>query len=238
MEADVWLSPAFPFDTLGKLEGKIAYPLKSFSEGIASTLYISNLDAMQNLITFSEECFRENPLSTDVTILGSFYRRFPEKFENLPTLPKDAQILRTSTNSDLSALLSSNYEKYGGVFDASTLGIHYTGIDPRNNWGFRTLFKTPDAPMDLTLTHFGISDNLPLLESKCFSSAIYSLHIHSKDERFFDTSSYVIRMIKISSFNQNEVRNEFGGMRSLLILGETFIIKLLLRVRNSVRSLN
>ena len=126
VEADVWLSPAFPFEILSRLEGKIAYPLKSSSEGIASTLYISELKSLQNLITFSEECFSENPFSTDVTILGSFYRNFPDIFENLPTLPKGARILRDFTNFELSNLLSANYEKYRGIFDASTLGIHFT----------------------------------------------------------------------------------------------------------------
>lgn len=237
VESDVWLSPAFPLDVLGKLQGKIAYPLKSLSEGIASTLFIGGLEVLQNLITFSEECFMENTFSTDVTILGSFYKNFPDKFENLPTLPKGAEILRDSTNLELSELLSTNFEKYGGIFDASTLGIHYTGIDPRNNWGFRTLFNTPDAPMDLKLAYFGIIDNLPFLEIGRFNSAIYSLHIHSKDERLFHTSSYQKRMRKISSYNQKEIRNELGGIRSILILGETLLIRLLLRIRNRARSL-
>jgi hypothetical protein len=235
VEADVWLSPNFPLDILESLKGKIAYPLKSPSEGIASTLYISDLSALHELITFCEKSFTKNPLSTDVTILGSFYRAFSGKFESLPTLPKGSEILRDSNNHELSDLLSANFEKYSGIFDASTLGIHYTGIDPRNNWGIRTLFKTPDAPMDLRKANFMIIDKLPYLENKGILTQIYSLHVHSKDEQLFHTNSYLKRLIKISSFSQLKTRHELSGFRSLFILGETFIIRSLIWIRNSAR---
>jgi hypothetical protein len=237
VEADVWLSPNFPLHILESLEAKIAYPLKSSLEGIASTLYISEFSLLRSLITFSEESFVENPYSTDVTILGSFYRNFPDKFENLPTLPKGAEILRDSKNRELSNLLSANFDKYSGIFDASTLGIHYTGVDPRNNWGFRTLFKTPDAPMDLRRAKFRIIEELPYLGTEGVLTEIYSLHVHSKDKRLFHRDSYLKRMIKISSFTQQKTINEFDGIHSFIILGKTFIIKILLRIRDSARAL-
>jgi len=222
---------------LESLEAKIAYPLKSSSEGIASTLYISELSVLRGLITFSEESFVENPYSTDVTILGSFYRNFPGKFENLPTLPKGAAILRESKNQDLSDMLCANVEKYSGIFDASTLGIHYTGIDPRNNWGVRTLFKTPDAPMDLRKAKFRIIKNLPYLETESCLTPIYSLHVHSKDKRLFESHSYLKRMIKISSFSQQKIRNEFCGLKTFSILGKTLVVRLLIWIRDKSRVL-
>ena len=91
--------------------------------------------------------------------------------------------------------------------------------------------------MDLRRANFRIINRLPYLENESSSAAIFSLHVHSKDERLFHRRSYLKRMMGISSFNQKKIRNEFGGIQFFLILGKTFLIKLLLRIRNSARAL-
>ena len=237
VEADVWLSPAFPMHLFEEIKGKIAYPLKNLTEGIASTLYVSNLGTLRVLIDYAEKCFQLNPLSTDVSILGSFHTAFPYLFENLPTLPLEFDILRDPAVQELSESLNRNFEKYCGIFDSSSLGIHYTGVDPRNNWGFRGLFDTPGAPMELKKVKFGIRDGAPFLKYAGSLTEIFSLHVHSKDIRMFSTKTYVRRLLKISSYDQGRKRNEFIGLDSLFIFTKTFTIRILLLARQVYRDL-
>ena len=237
VEADVWLSPTFPVHLFEEIEGKIAYPLKNLTEGIASTLYVSDLGTLQVLIDYAEKCFQLNPLSTDVSILGSFHKAFPYLFENLPTLPLELDILRDPAVRELSESLNRNFEKYCGVFDSSSLGIHYTGVDPRNNWGFRGLSDTPGAPMELKKVRFVINDGVPFLKYSDNLTEVFSLHVHSKDIRMFRTKTYLRRLQKISSYDQGKKRNEYIGFDSLFISAKTFTIRILLRARQVYRAL-
>lgn len=236
VEADVWISQNLPLHLFDKLQGKIAYPLKNSSEGIASTLYISNLETLKVLIDFSEKCFRLNPLSTDVSILGSFHQEFPEIFENLPTLPLSFDILRSPVPPGLSEKLNKNFEKYGGIFDSSSLGIHYTGVDPRNNWGVRTLFHSPGAPMELGKATLEIHEGKPFLKYNGKAVEVFSLHVHSKDIRMFRTKSNLNRLKQVSQFNQNNKRNEYLGLDSLNIFVKTLLINILLKLRQIYRT--
>ena len=237
VEADVWLSQNFPLNLFSEIQGKIAYPLKNSSEGIASTLFVSDLKTLQVLIEYTERCFELDSLSTDVSVLGSFHQKFPGLFENLPTFPLGANFLKAPTSKELAKLLSRNFEKYLGVFDASSLGIHYTGVDPRNNWGFRTLFDTPGSPMELSEVLFTVDKNVPALKYAESVTEVFSLHVHSKDIRLFRTESYLSRLQAISSFNQAKRRHEFDGIYSLSIFVKTLITKFLLTLRQAYRGL-
>lgn len=235
VEADVWLSHSFPIHLFAEMQGRIAYPLKNSSEGIASTLFVEDSGALQILIDYTEKCFEINPFSTDVSVLGSFHKDFPSLFENLPTLPLGAPILGDSASDELSDLLSQNFEKYQGIFDASTLGIHYTGVDPRNNWGFRTLFDTAGAPMDLKKACFSMVNGRPFLKYAESEAEIFSLHVHSKDLRMFSAATFPNRLQALSSFNQKKRRNEFDGLNSLSILVKTLLVRVTLRLRQVYR---
>ena len=237
IEADVWISRNFPIELFSELRGKIAYPLKNMSEGIASTLYVTDLDTLKVLIDFSEKSFRLNPLSTDVSILGSFHREFPKLFESLPTLPLSFDILKSPIPPELSESLNKNFEKYGGIFDSSSLGIHYTGVDPRNNWGIRTLFYSPGAPMELRKVRFEINRGMPFLKYKDKTIEVFSLHVHSKDIRLFRTKSSLKRLQQISQFNQKKKKNEYLGLDSLYIFMKTLLITFLLKLRQTYRAI-
>ncbi len=237
VEADVWLSPSFPMQIISEIQGKIAYPLKNLSEGIASTLYISDLGISEALIDFSEKCFRTNPLSTDVSILGSFHLDSPELFENLPTLPLSFTILQEPSSPNLPESLNRNFEKFHGIFDSSSLGIHFTGVDPRNNWGVRTLFSSPVAPMDLNKVVIEIEGGFPFLVYEDRRIEVFSLHIHSKDLRWFYVESYLSRLYQISRYDQRKKKHELIGFDSLAIFSKTLLLKVLLILRQKYRSL-
>lgn len=237
VEADVWLSPRFPLHLFSDLKNKVAYPLKNSSEGIASTLFLSDLQATKALIGHTEQSFVKNKHSTDVSVLGSFYKDFPNLFENLPTLPFGDSILRKQSPEDLSELLGRNLEKYRGIFDASSLGIHYTGVDPRNNWGLRTLFDSADSSMEFFDVLFTFDGEVLRLRYRESTAEIFSLHIHSKDSRFFNVKLSPRRLTDISNFDQRVIRNEFDGFNTVLIFAKTLIIGFLLKLRQGYRGL-
>lgn len=232
IEADVWISKDFPVDKIREVSTALAYPLKSKDQGIASTVFIPNLSILQRLNSFIIESFQSNAFSTDVSILGDFHRAFPQYFYNLPTsLPRDDFYLGHSSTQERS-ILSKNYETFEGLFDASSLGIYYTGIDPRNNWGWRDLFVSLDHKIDFKNSKLFIKDSVPYLQYKEIEVQIYSLHVHSKDKRFFDYGQSIRRLEFISSLNQTKRYREFSARDTPRILFKSAVVKLLLSLRD------
>lgn len=231
IEGDVWISQSFPFAILEELVTGIAYPLKTMNQGIASTVYIADLNSLKVLNDFVTQSFRDDALSTDVSVLGNFHHVFPEHFTNLPTaLPVDSFLLEPSSPGT-SDKLSENFETFRGLFDASSLGIYYTGIDPRNNWGVRELFVSLDHKIDFSKCRLVLTNFLPFIDFHDSSYPVYSLHIHSKDLRFFDYSESLTRLGYISQLNQNKSKREFSIIESPYIFLKTLFIVILLRLR-------
>lgn len=235
IEADVWISKDFPVDKISEISTSLAYPLKSKDQGIASTVYIPNLSILQCLNSFIIESFQSDAFSTDVSILGDFHRVFPQYFYNLPTsLPRDDFHLGDLSRKERN-ILSENYEAFGGLFDASSLGIYYTGIDPRNNWGWRDLFVSLDHKIDFKNSKLLTKDSVPYLKYKEIAVPIYSLHIHSKDKRFFDYAQSIRRLEFISSLNQNKRYREFSARDTPRVLLKTAVVKSLLSLRDRMK---
>lgn len=235
IEGDVWISKDFPIEIIEKVSPVLAYPLKSLKQGIASTVYIPNLTMLAHLNRFIIESFRIDAFSTDVSILGAFHQKFPDYFYNLPTaLPRDDFYLSDKSTDELK-VLSKNYEVFGGLFDASSLGIYYTGIDPRNNWGWRDLFVGLDHKIDFKNSTFEMREATPILKYKDSFSPIFSLHIHSKDERFFNYPLSIKRMAYISRQNQRKRHREFSFRETPKILLRTAAIKSILYIRDTLK---
>ena len=131
--------------------------------------------------------------------------------------------------------LSKNFDLFHGLFDASSLGIFYTGIDPRNNWGWRDLFVQLDHNIDFMNCSLKFENSSPYLDFQDHKIPIFSLHIHSKDRRFFNYYSSELRLISISARNQNKRSREFSIRETTPILLRSFIIHLILGIRQVFR---
>jgi hypothetical protein len=209
IEADVWLSPHFPMKSLESLGETIAFPLKSHSEGIASTFYVGNLDLLRGFISFCESEFRNNPYSTDVSILGNYGMAEFSNFVNLPNGVMDSEYYRGDLPIEVQSTLSKNFEVFQGIFDASTLGIWFTGVDPRNENGFRTLFKQQHHPIRCDNLNLFVEGNHVYILCNFRRYEIYSLHVHSKDTRMFGVETWKVRLKQISAYDSSRVKYEF-----------------------------
>lgn len=235
VEADVWLSKEFPVDKIQESATGLAYPLKSYDQGIASTVYIADLESLNLLNTFIIESFRQEPFSTDVSVLGKFHQAHPESFFNLPTAIPSDEFFRSNIGEIEQRTLSRNFDLFSGLFDASSLGIYFTGIDPRNNWGWRDLFVKLDHKVDFANVKLDFVNDIPLLRYRDVVTPIFSLHIHSKDRRFFDYSRSLKRLRFIAQQDQSKRLREFSLLTTPKIFIRTALIKFLLAIRDEVR---
>jgi hypothetical protein len=202
IEADVLLSPAFPmrfFETNEEI--KLAYPITNLDQGVASTFFISNLASLEHFLKYCEECFEANPESTDVSILGSYYRDYPLTTWIMPSAPNIDIAFNEHATVQLKASMSENYSQVAGLFDASTWGQFFTGHDPKNSVGITPIFQNQN--------HHAIRTNsLKFRVTKEGSMyvifpdsevEIFSLHVHSKLEALFDSNKSLSELIRISS---------------------------------------
>jgi hypothetical protein len=235
VEADVWLSPSFPFPKFLNLGDKLAYPMKSLDEGLASTLYLGGRNSISALIKHTEESFKENGKSTDVSVLGSFWKGHEQLFYRLPSGP--SSIFHHNLTGSQSTIESParNFEKFNGLFDASSLGIYFTGEDPRNSWGFRTLFKDDHYEFDTRDLSISLKNNSLWLIQNENEYEVFSLHIHSKDRRFFNSIEVFERLSQISILDQHHERNEFLGTSTIRIFFTTLIYTIKIQVKRVIK---
>ena len=84
---------------------------------------------------------------------------------------------------------------------------------------------------------FTFDGEVPRLRYRESTAEIFSLHIHSKDSRFFNVKLSPRRLTDISNFDQRVIRNEFDGFNTVLIFAKTLIIGFLLKLRQGYRGL-
>jgi hypothetical protein len=102
------------------------------------------------------------------------------------------------------ALVTSNEAAFGhfeGIFDGVSMGIFISGIDPRNNRGWRTLrHEVEENYLNVRKIQFEFSKSRNFINLVIPNASIiipiYSLHIHSKDIRFFSKNNleYVLQL--------------------------------------------
>jgi hypothetical protein len=190
IEADVWLSPNFPLHKFTGLPKLLAYPLTNHDQGVASTIYFQNFEAANLLKRFSEMAMSVDQTTTDVSVLGALHKLHSDEVLILPTAPKSDFSFHHFVDFDTKKKMSAEFNRFGGVFDASTWGQFITGEDPRNNVGVKLLYHHQlhhsICPMDFKYTY---SSNRELVATqKDFWFEIFSLHIHSKNEKIFSVT--------------------------------------------------
>lgn len=189
IEADIWLSPNFPMAKFTDIDQLIAYPLTNFDQGVASTVYFRNFDSAKILKQFSEECMLEDSATTDVSVLGKLYLKYPKDVLILPTAASAESNFHDFVAPETRLKMSENYGRFYGVFDASTWGQFLTGEDPRNNIGRKLVYHHQlHHSVCPKMARFNFDKEAGLvatLENKQFE--IFSLHVHSKNSRILDS---------------------------------------------------
>lgn len=207
IESDVILSQQFPMDSFLKIKEKLAYPLSSPDVGLASTLWCRDAEATQFLGDFALNCLSENPLLTDTDILGALAKSYPDDVLVLRSGPDKLKAYRPIFGARINSLSGSEHPiNKLGVFDASSLGIHLCGSDPRNSFGVSRVFSPlPHHFMDLSALEFEIKDREIFLSIGNESRQIFSLHNHSKNLSYFKGDFSEV----LSSFLLRRANGEF-----------------------------
>jgi hypothetical protein len=189
VESDVIIFPGFPMAMFDQIEQKLAFPMSSPDTGLASTLWVKNLSGSKLLTDFTDKQLEIDSNVTDTEILGRLSKSHPGDVLVLRSGPSSASAYRDSQATNRQTLQGDLHSINDfGIFDASTLGIHLCGSDPRNTFGKSFVFD-PLPHHYLHVKKLKIS----VVEERLVASVgeehrdIYSLHNHSKNRAFFDS---------------------------------------------------
>ena len=202
IEADVWLSPNFPLEKFESINHLIAYPLTNADQGVASTIFFKNSNGAKLLKSYAAESMSIDNQSTDVSVLGNLYLKYPDDILILPTSPSQEFTFHNHVGMETKIAMSKYFPDFGGVFDASTWGQFITGEDPRNSVGKKLLYHHQlhhaVCPIDLRFSFKGTRSLIA--KNNTFEFEIFSLHIHSKTNKIFN---YLTSGEQISRYSKN-----------------------------------
>ncbi len=189
IEADVWLSPNFPFSKFENFTIGLAYPMESVGRGAASILYVGSIQAIKDFNDYCKLELRSSPDATDMTLLGTYCETHPDRVFVLPS-GKNSTYFKDFTPDYISAEGSSHASYFGGVFDPLTYGMHLFGVDAKNHRGILKLFgDEPIHVVGIRTLEFALIDHELYVSKGSEVTPIFNLHIHSKNLKVFNNNS-------------------------------------------------
>lgn len=187
IESDVVISRSFPMQDFSSINESFAFPMSSPTVGLASTLWCKNAEATRSLADFSRDCVSGDPKLTDTDILGLLAINRADEVLVLRSGPDNPKAYRSKVDGNKLTLRGANHQiNEFGIFDASTIGIHLCGSDPRNSFGISHVFDPLIHHfMDISTLDFMIEGSDIYLTIGGEKRLIYSIHNHSKQDSFF-----------------------------------------------------
>jgi hypothetical protein len=225
IESDVLLLETFPFKSFEQIS-KLAWSKLDDKRDVASLLYSPNQDAsdwLQNKIM--DVLLKESNLN-DMQILSFISNNFPANITILPTLPKDnKEIISNKCNISIinKSRTSENTELFAGIFDAAPIGIWLTGSHGVNSFGIsrrydnNLVFKSNSILIPSKMELKYVSGSGLFFTSGEIQIPIHTLHIHSKDIRFFSSLGQKLIAKYVSESKKNRLVRSFS-IRVLLDL--------------------
>lgn len=175
IEADVWLSPTFPFRTIGKLQ-KIGYSMTTNIHGSPSIVWFPNLAIIRSFNEFALRYVIENPNITDMLILGKYAK---DLRETVTILPSTLENIYEDANEFIGIDSIS-------IFDPGTFGMYLLGEDARNHKGFKLFNKVQESHLaNPDSYNFEYRQGELILTQRGVEKKLQSLHIHSKGVSIF-----------------------------------------------------
>lgn len=225
IESDILLLPNFPFDSFQSLT-KPAWLKFDMIRDLAAILYVPNIIKSKWL---AERMIWELQHSTemnDMQLLNLISTKYPSEVTILPSSPNVTSSLFEGNDfldENQKQMVSSNFYNFDGIFDPAAIGIWLTGSDPRNNFGITRRFdtkrllegKTYINPSKVSL-EYSTSNGLYISENAT-KIRVFNLHIHSKNERFFDEGwedemSELVRLSRIGRIQRTYSIRIFLGL--------------------------
>jgi len=191
IESDVIIFPTFPMSKIDEINKSIAFPMSSPKVGIASTLYFKTSEATKFLCKFAANEVKNNTKITDTEILGNLYQKYPDKVFIFRSGPDELEAYN-NVNDCQQASLSGDKSLVNdlGIYDASTLGIHLCGTDPRNHFGVSIILDPLNHHfLKIYQCEFELDNGEITLINGNEKRLIHTLHNHSKNIKLFDKSN-------------------------------------------------
>lgn len=174
IETDVTLFPSLL--TSGILDvNKIAYPMYSEDLGVASIVLSPNLSFSKRFETSVLEELAKDLGTSDMEILGKIRRTLGADFVELFEFPTDRAISSHSISE--TSLLG---------FDGLSHGEWICGQDPKAHWGMGMRRQRTPLSKRRKMDAYRIMNNQLFLQHQLDLYPIHNLHVHSKEEIFFD----------------------------------------------------
>jgi hypothetical protein len=218
IESDVFLTPNFPWEKIEKFNrGQVGWLPYSHEEDVAALMYFRSKAAAKALKEALIKSLEENSSITDMKALRkvfdmlyprSFY--FPisglRNYEDENSRERIPHYLKTMEHT----------EAFGGIFDSLALGMFFTGVDPRNNYGMYILhdekqYKAAGAiinPKKLDLII--VDSNKLFVEDSNKRYLLFNLHLHSKRIELFGPN-WARVLQKLIRLNKNRKIESFSG---------------------------
>jgi len=189
LESDVIISSDFPFDKFTNLNCSFSFPIVSSSLAISSTLYIKDSISAKYLAELTMKIAREDRNTTDMHVLRELSLDANANFQLLPSALSD-RYSPSIVNSDFISMNEIGLSYFNGLFDGFDYGRYLFGVDPRNARGVSKV-RQRDNSVYLNVSKVLIvtddKRDFPYfldLESNR-KLPIFSLHIHSKNSKYF-----------------------------------------------------
>ena len=223
VESDVLLSKDFPFNNFSKLKETIAYPVVSRERGVASTLYIKNLEIILSLTNFTIEIAKTDSQTSDMIILRKFYNQFKNQVAVLPFGPAHKECYSEYIETDLLSSIVNGAEYFNGIFDGNDIGVYFFGTNPVNLRG-RTILRKPIelnyANMRMWQPTYNTDRNFMdiKIDDKSEPIPVYSIHATVKSNSLFSLNRQD-RILRL------RIKQSMSKSRTIL-LPNTFLIQL------------
>jgi|GEM_PF-2427847 len=192
VESDVLLSADFPFGKLEKIPCDLAFPIISNIRGVASTLFVRNIEAARLLTSNILDEVRKDPLTTEMIMLKKLYDANRNSIMPLPIGPNVTSAFSREA-TDLFSSWTNIYGLLGGIVDGVDIGQYFFGTDPRNRRG-KVLIRTNLVNGFAKIEDWKLTFNEDRLfvdvgvEGREETYKVFSLHLPVKSRRLFDHS--------------------------------------------------
>ena len=189
LESDVIISSDFPFQQLINGKYLFQFPIVNDVLAIASILYLKNFTAAKHLANVVMDTARNDRNTTDMHILRILSQNSEIDFRMLPTFPSNKNVAPNASSKFLMAN-DKALQFFNGVFDGFDIGRYLFGIDPRNGRGISKIRQLDSSVyLDARKLNFIIDKkrDFPYIYDPITSIKypIFSLHIHSKNNKLF-----------------------------------------------------
>jgi hypothetical protein len=214
IESDVLLMKDFPWKKFDNFE-KIAWLNVSIDHDIAALLFSPSAVLTEHLVEELKICVDRDPNKTDMTSMIEVTKILQDTFSYLPSCPLEWSRFSTAKKELENTRALAEY--FGGYFDPAALGIWNLGQDPRNHFGRSRIHIDPNThkidPSKATLSIEGghhVHDQ--------YGNKVFSLHVHSKNNRLFKNKSgkYLEQLLSLSS--QKQTHSKFYWTKFVLSL--------------------